>query len=126
MVRLRIVHDDDVAVAQLRKQAVVEPFDKAIGVRGLEQRSLHDPTAEPDRTDSSQILPPIHRESLDELFAAFDPSVAARHRMVESSFVDEHQPVRGDAFDDSQEGRTFFDDVWPETLQRPAAFFLTT
>jgi hypothetical protein len=48
--RLCVVHDDHVAAT------LVEPVDKTIGVRGLEQRGLHDPAAEPDRADGSQVL----------------------------------------------------------------------
>jgi hypothetical protein len=52
--------------------------------------------------------------------------VAAAHRQVEARLVEEDETIDRHPTDLPQEGVSFDDDVRPETLQRPSAFFLTT
>src|SRR6516225_2459533 len=44
MVSLCVVHDDDVARRELRRERVRDPFDEALAVCSLEERAHRDPT----------------------------------------------------------------------------------
>jgi hypothetical protein len=126
VMRLEVVHHQDVALAQLRQESGRQPCDKAISVRGSESRIQDDPTRSANRSVKGQVLAPVHRDAVDELGSSFDPGVAASHRGVHPRLVHEHQPIDRVAADPTSVGAAFRYDVGAQTLQRPSAFFLTT
>jgi len=46
--------------------------------------------------------------------------------MVQPGLVEEDETIRRNAFYLSEESGALFDNIRPQTLQRPAAFFFTT
>jgi hypothetical protein len=122
----KVVHDDDVAAAELGQQLGLHPRDEAVLVRGREHAREHDPAGQADRAEQREVLAPVHGNSVDEFLAALHPSVAPAHRHVHPRLVEEHQAVSRHAPDAVQERSTLDDDVRPQTLQWPSALFFTT
>jgi len=121
-----VVHDDDVAAAELRQQLRLEPLHEPVLVRRLEHRGEHDPACQSNRTEQREVLAPVHWDAVDELLAAFDPRVAATHGHVHPRFVEEDESLERDAADPAQERFALRDNVGAQTLQRPSALFFTT
>jgi len=122
----KVVHHDYVTATELRQQLGLEPPNEPILVRRLEHRRENDPARQPNRAEQGEVLAPVHRNAVHELLAALHPRVAAAHRYVHPRFVEEDQPLEGDAADLAQERFALLDDVGAQTLQRPSAFFFTT
>jgi hypothetical protein len=124
---LRVVHHNDVAASQLREQFGFHPRNEALGIRRIEHCCEQNPARKSNRSDQGEALSsPVHGYALLKLAAAFDPSVAPRHRAIEASLVEEDETANRDLANRPYEGLSFNDNVRPKTLQRPAAFFLTT
>lgn len=126
MVGAEVVHDDHVATFQSRQEAPGQPRDEALLVGRLEHRVEDNPAREANGANQGQVLAPVHRDAIDELLATLDPRVAAAHPHAHAGFVEKNQPFDGNPSNLSQERFAFFDDVGPETFQRPDAFFFTT
>lgn len=123
---LEVVHDHDVAATKFGQQLPLHPRDETVLVRGREHAGEHDPSRDPDRAEQREVLAPVHRDPIDEFLAALHPRMAPAHRHVHSGLVEEHEPVGRHATDLPQVRRTLYDDVRPQTLQRPSALFFTT
>lgn len=122
----KVVHDEHVVGAKLGEQNALHPPNEPLLVRGGEHGRESDPSGQPDRSEDGQILSPVHGNAVDEFAASLHPRVRAAHREVHARFVDENELVGGDAPYPAQELPALLLDVGPQTLQRPAAFFLTT
>ena len=122
----KVVHDEHIVRAKLGEQNALHPANEPLLVRSGEHGREDDPSGQTDRSEDGQILSPVHGNTVDEFAASLHPSVRAAHREVHARFVDENELVGGDAPDPAQELPAFFLDIRPQTLQRPAAFFLTT
>ena len=126
VVCLEVVQDQHVATPKPWKEVLVQPFDEAVGVGRREHRIEHDPASDPDRTEQGEVWAPVHRRTLDVLGSLLDPGTAPGHGNVEPGFVDEDQPLYRDPPDLPLERLSLGNDVRPQLLQRPEAFFLTT
>jgi len=126
VVSFEVVHDQDVASAKLGKQTGRQPVDETVCVRRFEGGVEGHPTGAANRSIEGQVLAPVHRHPVDKLASALDPRVAPPHRGVQPRLVEKYQAIRGDAGDPASVGAAFRYDFGPQTLQRPAAFFLTT
>jgi hypothetical protein len=89
---LRVVENDDVTEPELWNEAVANPLNESITVRGFEDGAKRDPTRESHRADHREARPPIHRPRIDELFAATNPRVRTTHREIRRSFIEENEP----------------------------------
>ena len=126
LVRLRIVHDDDVAEMKLRREAFANPTHEARAVRGGKDRSHRDPTVATKRADHRHRCAPIHRTRIVEHLPATNPRVRTAHREIRRGFVDENEATRIDALHSSKVLRALQLDVGPILLRRTYAFFLNT
>src|SRR5260370_28847683 len=126
VVRSKIVHDEHVVWAKLGEEDVLQPSDESLLVCRGEHGGERDPAGQSDRAEHGQVLSPIHRHALDEFVPALDPCMRATHREVHAGFLEQNDPFGGHPPNATQELSTLHFDVWPQTFQRPAAFFLTT
>jgi len=126
VVRGEVVHHEHVARTQLRKENGLQPSNEPLLVGCGEHGGERDPAGQSDRTKNGQVLPPVHWHALDEFIAAFDPCVRATHGEVHARFIEENELLGGYVTNAAQELPTLHFDVGAQTLQRPAAFFLTT
>jgi hypothetical protein len=92
VMRLRVVENDDVAKLELWNEALANPSNESICIRGFEDGAHRDPTRQTHRADHRQARSPIHRARIDELFAATNPGVRATHREIRGGFVEENKP----------------------------------
>jgi hypothetical protein len=122
----QVIHDEYVVRAKLREKNALYPANESLFVGRGKHRREGDPTGQADRSEDGQVLSPVHGNTVDEFAAPLYPCVRAAHREVHAGFVDENELVSGDAPYAAQELPAFFLDIGPQTLQRPAAFFLTT
>lgn len=126
MVRVEIVHDHDISCTELRQQLALQPSDEAVPVRGRKHAREDNPSGQTNGSEQREVLAPIHRNGVDEFLSPPHPGMAAAHRGVEPGLVEEDQSFGRYSPDRSQIRGTLGDDVRPQTLQRPSAFFLTT
>lgn len=126
VVRGQVVHDEHIVRTKLREKDGLEPSNESLLVGRREHGGECHPAGQSDRPENRQVLPPVHRHSVDELVAALHPGVGSTHGDVHARFVDENEPIRGNFADSAQELPTLHFDVGPQTFQRPAAFFFTT
>jgi hypothetical protein len=121
-----IVHDEDVARAELRQKLLLKPRDEPVAIRSLPNGGQHDPAATPDGAEQRQVGATVHGNPVDELFAPPHPGVTSAHCHAEPGFVEEDEALNGHAADLPEEGGSAFNDVGTKTLQRPSALFFTT
>ena len=126
MMGAEVVHHDYVSTSKPRQQLGFHPCDEAVLVRGREHAREHHPPSQANGPKEGKVLAPVHRDPIDQFLAALHPRVATAHRQVHPRFVEEDEPARWDVPDLVQVGRALGDDVRPQTLQWPSAFFFTT
>ena len=126
VVSLQVVENQNVAALEAGEQFAAEPIHKPFRVGGLEHCTHEHPACEAHRPKQGQVVSPVHGGALDELGAPFYPNVTSGHRSVQPRFVEENELLDWHALDQSLERFTLDDDVRPELLQRPEAFFFTT
>jgi hypothetical protein len=87
---LSVVHDDDVADAELGHETSANPTYESLAVGRLEERAERQPAIETHGTDHRQVDAPVRRPWLDQLITATYPGVRPHHRRVCAGFVEEN------------------------------------
>jgi len=126
LVRLRVVHDDDVSEVKLGREAFADPTHEARAVGGGKDRSHRDPPVATKGADHRHRRAPVHRTRVVKDLPAPNPRVRATHREIRGSFIDENEARRVDALHPSEIARSLLSDVWPILFGRTYAFFLNT
>jgi hypothetical protein len=124
--RRRVVEDDDVAPAQLRRKTPARPRYEPLGVCRAEHRAHRDPPAAAQGADHGQACAPVHRTGIEQDLAGANPSVRTAHREIRRSFVQENEAFGVHVSQPAQKPRTLLLDVRPRLLGRTYEFFLKT
>ena len=126
LVRWRVVQDDDIAPAQLRRKAPPRPAYEPLRVRRAEHRAHRDPTTAAQSADHREARTPVHRTRIEQDLAAANPGMRTAHREIRRSFVQKDEALGIYAPQPAQEPHTLLLDVGPRLLGRTYEFFLKT
>ena len=123
LVRWRVVEDDDVAAAQLRRKAPPRPPYESLRVRRAEHRAHRDPTTAAQGADHGEARAPVHWTRIEQNLTAANPGMRTAHREIRRSFVEENEAFGIHAPQPAQKPRTLLLDVRPRLLGRTYEFF---
>jgi hypothetical protein len=126
LVSLRIVHNHDVARAQLGCEPTTHPCRETLTVCGFEHRAERDPSRDAYRTDHRQVCSPVHRAPFGLLGAARNPRVRAPHREIGPGFIEKYETFGRDTLQPPSEARALGLDIRSRLLEGTKAFFLKT
>jgi hypothetical protein len=113
VVSLKIVHNQYIAASELGQEFGFEPLNEPFRIYSFEHAAQEDPTGYANGAEKCQVGTPIHGNALDVFGALFHPDVTARHGLMESGFVEEHEFPSRNAANLSQEGSAFRYNVGP-------------
>ena len=94
LVARQIVHDNDVAFTQCRREKLLHPRAKCFAVHRSVEHARRRDLIMAQRADESRRLPMTERNIGHEPFAAWTAAVKTRHFSRCAGFVDEHEAFR--------------------------------
>jgi len=91
----QVVHDDDIAWLQSRRQHLLDPSEKAFSVHRSVEQHWRDEACQRQTTDEGNGLPVTVRDCGAATFAFRRPAAKPRHLCRKPAFIDEDQAFRG-------------------------------